>query len=70
MPPTLFITSERDLLLSSTSNMHRAFLKAGGDARLIVFEALPHVFWNNSTLPETREAWGYMASFFNMQLGR
>lgn len=70
MPSTLFITSERDLLLSSTSNMHRAFLQAGADARLIVFEALPHVFWNNNTLPETREAWGYMASFFNTQLGK
>jgi hypothetical protein len=37
---------------------------------MIVFEALPHVFWNNNTLPETREAWGYMASFFNTQLGK
>jgi acetyl esterase/lipase len=68
MPPTLFLSSERDLLLSSTSLMHRAFLRAGVDARLIVFEALPHVFWNNNTLPETREAWGYMADFFNQQL--
>jgi monoterpene epsilon-lactone hydrolase len=70
MPPTLFISSERDLLLSSTSVMHRAFLRAGVDARLIVFEALPHVFWNNNTLPETHEAWDYMANFFNEQLGR
>ncbi|MGI4758637.1 MAG: alpha/beta hydrolase [Janthinobacterium lividum] len=70
MPPTLFLSSERDLLLSATSMMHRAFLQAGGDARLIVFEGLPHCFWNNSTLPETREAWGYMAGFFNAQLSR
>ncbi len=70
MPPTLFLTSERDLLLSSTSIMHRAFLRAGDDARLAVFEALPHCFWNNSTLPESREAWGYMVDFFNTQLSR
>lgn len=70
MPPTLFLTSERDLLLSATSTMHRAFLKAGDDARIIVFEGLPHCFWNNNTLPETKEAWGYMAGFFNTQLGR
>lgn len=70
MPPTLFLTSERDLLLSSTSSMHRAFLQAGVDAQLIVFEALPHVFWNNNSLPETREAWGYMAAFFNTRLGK
>ncbi len=70
MPPTLFLTSERDLLLSATSTMHRAFLRAGDDARIVVFEGLPHCFWNNNTLPETKEAWGYMANFFNAQLSR
>ena len=29
MPPTLFITSGRDMLLSGTSTLHRAFLRAG-----------------------------------------
>ena len=47
MPPTLFITSGRDLLLSGTTILHRAFLRAGDDAQLVVFEALPHAFWNN-----------------------
>ena len=70
MPPTLFVTSERDLLLSATSTLHRAFLRSGDDARLIVFEGLPHVFWNNSALPETHEAWGYMVDFFNAHLSR
>jgi len=68
MPPALFLTSERDLLLSSTTMLHRAYLRAGSDGRLIVFEALPHCFWNNSSLPETHEAWTYMADFFNKQL--
>jgi epsilon-lactone hydrolase len=40
------------------------------DARLVVFEALPHAFWNDPTLPETREANGIMARFFEQQLGR
>jgi epsilon-lactone hydrolase len=70
MPPTLFITSGRDLLLSGTTILHRAFLQAGVDARLVVFEALPHAFWNDPTLPETREANGIMARFFEQQLGR
>ena len=70
MPPTLFLTSERDLLLSSTSTLHRAFLRAGAPADLIVFEGLPHCFWNNGALPESHEAWSYMASFFEKQLGR
>lgn len=70
MPPTLFLSSERDLLLSNTSSLNRAFLRAGNQSQLIVFEALPHCFWNNATLPESHEAWGYMADFFNRELGR
>ena len=70
MPPTLFITSTRDMLLSGTTILHRAFLRAGVDARLVVFEALPHAFWNDSSLPETREADELMARFFTTNLGR
>jgi len=70
MPPTLFITSTRDILLSGTSILHRAFLRSGDDARLIVFEGLPHAFWNDISLPETKEAYGYMADFFSRQLNR
>ncbi len=69
-PPTLFITSGRDLLLSGTTTMHRAFLRAGVDARLVEFEGLPHAFWNDVSLPESREAYRYMADFFSMELGR
>lgn len=69
MPPTLFITSTRDLLLSGTSSMHRAFLRAGVDAQLVVFEGLPHAFWNDQRLPETKEANEIMASFFTKHLG-
>jgi epsilon-lactone hydrolase len=70
MPPTLFITSGRDSLLSGTIILHRAFLTSGVDARLIVFEALPHAFWNDVDLPESKEAYGNMSDFFNEQLGR
>src|SRR5271168_1628171 len=51
-PPTLFITSGRDLLLSGTTILHRAYLRAGVEAQLVVFEALPHAFWNNPGLPD------------------
>ena len=65
MPPTLFITSERDMLLSGTTILHRAFLRAGNDnARLVVFEGLPHAFWNDANLPESKEADRIMAHFF------
>lgn len=70
LPPTLFITSGRDLLLSGTTTLHRAFLRQGVDAQLVVFEALPHAFWNDVSLPESKEAYGYMADFFTKQLSR
>lgn len=69
-PPTLFITSGRDLLLSGTTILHRAYLNAGVDAQLVVFEALPHAFWNNPELPESKEADRMMAGFLEKHLGR
>ena len=69
-PPTLFITSGRDLLLSGTTILHRAYLRAGVDAQLVVFEALPHAFWNNPALPESNEADRLMATFLAKHLGR
>jgi monoterpene epsilon-lactone hydrolase len=36
LPPTLFVTSGRDLLLSGTVNLERAYLLAGNDAHLVV----------------------------------
>ncbi len=70
LPPTLFITSGRDLLLSGTVNLHRAYLNAGVDARLVVFDALPHAFWYDPMLPEAQEANHMMADFFVKQLSK
>lgn len=69
MPPTLLVTSTRDLLLSDTTIFHRALLRAGNDAELVVFEALPHAFWYHFQLPETREALELMAKFFDEKIG-
>ncbi len=70
MPPTLLVTSTRDLLLSDTATFHRTLLHAGDDAQLVVFEALPHAFWYNFNLPETAEALQIMANFFDQKVGR
>jgi len=64
LPPTLFVTSGRDMLLSSTTNLHRAYLRAGVDARLVVFDGLPHAFWYHPEMPESIEANHIMAKFF------
>lgn len=68
LPPTLFLTSTRDWFLSGTTIFHRAMLRAGDDAQLVVFEALGHAFWEDPTLPESAEADHLMASFFEKHL--
>jgi monoterpene epsilon-lactone hydrolase len=70
LPPTLFVTSGRDLLLSGTVNLERAYVLAGDDAHLVVYDALPHAFWYDSRLPEAIEANHIMANFFVKQLGK
>jgi acetyl esterase/lipase len=70
LPPTLFVTSGRDLLLSGTVNLERAYLLAGDDADLVVYDALPHAFWYDPRLPEAIEANHIMANFFVKELDR
>jgi monoterpene epsilon-lactone hydrolase len=70
LPPSLLVTSTRDILLSDTTTFHRALLRAGVDAHLVVFEALPHAFWYHFQLPETKEALELMAKFFDERVGR
>ena len=65
LPPTLFISSTRDMLLSGTSILDRAFHNAGDKTQFFVFEGLPHAFWNNPRMPEAKEADRDMAGFFS-----
>jgi monoterpene epsilon-lactone hydrolase len=67
-PPSLLVTSTRDLLLSDTAIFHRALLRSADDSQLVVFEALPHAFWYHFQLPETKEALELMAKFFDMKV--
>jgi epsilon-lactone hydrolase len=69
-PPTLFITSGRDALLSGTTILHRKFYESGVDAQLIVFEGLSHAFWNDVNLPEAKETYKIVADFFDSRLGK
>jgi acetyl esterase/lipase len=69
-PPTLLVTSTRDVLLSGTVDLDRALLRAGVDAQLVVFDALPHAFWYHLDLPETKEALGLMARFLADNLAK
>ena len=70
LPPSLLLTSTRNLLLSDTAMFHLALLRAGDDAQLLVFEAWPHAFWYHFELPETREALERIARFFEEKVER
>lgn len=67
-PPTLLITSTRDVLLSQTARFDRALRRQGAETELVVFEALPHAFWSYLDLPESDEAFATMADFFKKRL--
>ena len=48
----------------------KGLLRAGVDAQLVVFEALPHAFWYHFEFPETTEVLELMAKFFDEKVGR
>ncbi|MDP1026993.1 alpha/beta hydrolase [Sphingomonas sp. KR1UV-12] len=67
-PPTLLVTSTRDILLSPTSIFARKLMEQGVDARLVVFDGLPHAFWAYMAIPETDQANALMARFLKARL--
>ena len=70
-PPTILTTGTRDLLLSNTVRVHRKLREAGVDAALNVFEAESHAQYQvDDRLPETKEAFGEIAQFFDAHLGK
>jgi monoterpene epsilon-lactone hydrolase len=64
-PPTLLVTSTRGMEYSSALNSHNALVRAGVEAELHVWDGLPHAFWYNSDLPESREVYDVIARFFD-----
>ncbi|HSD10588.1 MAG TPA: alpha/beta hydrolase fold domain-containing protein [Candidatus Binatia bacterium] len=61
--PTLLMTGTRDFFLSATANFHRALLRAGVPAELVVFDAMPHEHWMQPGVPEAEEALDLQARF-------
>ncbi|MFA6116135.1 MAG: hypothetical protein WC729_19220 [Sphingomonas sp.] len=63
------MSSTRDLVLSATSIFGRALYEQGVDARLVVFDGLPHAFWTYMPdVPETGQANALMARFLKDRL--
>jgi acetyl esterase/lipase len=69
-PPTLCVSSGRDILLSGTANLCRALTDAGVEAQLVVYDALPHAFWSSMLAPESDDAFRRMSAFLAGRLGR
>jgi epsilon-lactone hydrolase len=69
-PPTLLITSTRDVAMSSAVHTHAQLVKLGVDADLHVWEGQIHGFFvTDPGLPETREVWDVVSAFFGKHLG-
>eukprot|EP01037_Dinobryon_pediforme_P018333 gene18333-18596_t len=69
-PPAILTTGTRDLLLSNTVRVQRKLRRAGVDAELVVFEGQSHAQYQfDDRVPETKEAFSEISSFFGKHLG-
>jgi monoterpene epsilon-lactone hydrolase len=66
-PPTLLQSGTRDILLSDTVMMHRALRKAGVEAELHIWEAMPHAGFGGDT-PEDEEVHAQVLRFLDKHL--
>jgi acetyl esterase/lipase len=66
-PPTILISGTRDLFLSNTVILHRALRRAGVEAELHVFEAMPHGGFSGA--PEDAEILAEQIRFIDQHLG-
>lgn len=69
-PPTLCLSSGRDVLLSGTVNLARALTDASVATELVIYDGLPHAFWCQMIAPESDDAFRRMAGFLGKHTGR
>lgn len=69
-PPSLIITSTRDLALSSAIVTHQRLDQAGVTSQLFVYDGLNHYFFADTGLPESRHLFDAIARFFDQHLER
>ena len=68
-PPTLLITGTRDFAMSGTIHTDAELTKRGVKTELHVWDGLFHGFFYNADVPESRDAFNVMISFFDRNLG-
>ncbi|HWW19497.1 MAG TPA: alpha/beta hydrolase fold domain-containing protein, partial [Steroidobacteraceae bacterium] len=67
-PPTLIITGTRAMDMSPAIYTNSQLLKAGVHSTLIVGEGMGHCYIYQSNLPEARDAYQVIVSFFRENL--
>ncbi len=70
MPPTLLLAGGRDFAVSALTLAHRRLARLGVQSELHLFDGLPHAFFVWPDMPESKEAYALIASFFDRKLGR
>lgn len=68
-PPTLLLAGGRDFAVSTLTLAHRRLAQAGVPSQLFLFDGLPHAFFVWPDMPESIEAYGVIARFFDQHLG-
>lgn len=68
-PPTLLLAGGRDYAASTLTTMHRRLAAVGVRSDLFLFDGLWHAFFVWPDLPESQEAYGLIARFFDEHLG-
>ncbi|WGM45970.1 hypothetical protein KOAAANKH_00835 [Brevundimonas sp. NIBR10] len=68
-PPTLLLAGGRDFAASTLTTMHRRLAAVGVKSDLYLFDGLWHAFFVWPDLPESKEAYGLIARFFDLNLG-
>ncbi len=67
-PPAILTSGTRDLILSDTVRTHRKLRQARVKAALQIFEGESHAQFLTPFVPETEEAFGEIARFFDEYL--
>ena len=68
-PPTIFLTSTRDMAMSAAAYSYRQLIKAGIDSVLLIYDGLGHGSMTNPDFPESRDAYEITAQFYDQHLG-
>ena len=68
-PPSLFISSTQDFMMSSAVHTHGQLVRLGVEADLHVWEGLGHAFILYTRLPEAHQAFDVIVKFFAHHLG-